>query len=147
MYFINLDKLKIEKDYKFQTFTIELENINTEDSVWINKQKIKEECNKLLLNKPAISVNYNFIINNKDINDENFISLTNLIVSCFFECIITANGRPRERRLDVPKKLQNAHASQGLLKRAVNFQTTIDNFNLTIDCDDFHYILISDKGE
>lgn len=146
MYFINLDKLKIEKDYKFQTFTIELENINIEDSVWINKQKIKEECNKLLLNKPAIAVNYNFTID-KDINEESFIGLTNLIVSCFFECIITANGRHRERRLDVPEKLQCAHASQGLLKRAVNFQTTIDNFNLTIDCGDFHYILISDKGE
>lgn len=61
------------------------------------------------------------------------MGLARTITALFFDSICTDERREREARLDVPDDLAaSVHMSLGALKDAINYKTTIDNFNLVI---------------
>ena len=144
MLFIDLNKLKIIKEFNFLNYQGYIK-LNKEDSMLKNTAIIKEVCTKLCEEKPAIGACYRIELDVNDATEEDFIGLVNLTTAVFFECFVKTGGRSRERRLDIPEKLTCAHISAGLLKRAVNTKTVTDVFNLVIDCGDFHYIMLDTK--
>ena len=145
MLFIDLKKLKIEKEFRYEQFAIEVPVDITNAAAKI-KAQAKEACKKLFKDKPAIAAQYHIeILPRQKVTEDDFISLVNIFVIAFFENLITTGGRPRERRLDVPEQLSCAHISMGLLKRAINTKTVTDVFNLTINCKHYCYMLIDTK--
>ena len=144
MLFVNLDKLKIDKEYNFQTFSIDID-WDTNVAAAKLKTQVQKACANLFITKPAIAANYVINVQTSNITEEDFIGIVNLCTFAFFESFVLTGGRPRERRLDVPEKLQCAHISAGLLKRAVNTITVTDVFNLEIKCGDFSYIMVDTK--
>ena len=147
MFFIDLDKLEIVESNDCSIVSEKIE-INTDDATTIIASKAREICDKLLnknkWNKPVI---FNVILDSAKMNQEDFVSTVNIFNAVFFEKIVIHKGRKRERRLDVPKNLFSIHISAGLLKKAINNQTKVDKFNLTIRCNDLCYYMIDEKGE
>lgn len=84
-----------------------------------------------------------------EIEEEEFETAVNVILAAFFEMMIdTKLGRPRERRLDVPENLKKeVNCNMSLLKRAINYKTIIDRFQLTIGCRSLRYILVGGYDE
>lgn len=94
---------------------------------------------------------YNFVFDMcSNINEEEFETVVNVILAAFFE-IITGQlrfGRNRERRLDVPEELKTSvNCSMSLLKRAINYRTVVDKFQLVVNCGEFHYVLVGEDYE
>lgn len=146
MFFIDLDKLEIAKAKKFTTITEEIEVDLNQSAVFVASQS-REICDKFFSNKQTEPINYNLIITNKTIGEEDFIAIVNVFNAVFFEKLLTNGGRKRERRLDVPANFYDVHISAGLLKKAINTQTKVDKFNLTISCNNLHYHMVDTKGE
>lgn len=146
MLFIDLEKLKIVKEFNYKTFEIEMKfGINDAAA------KIKAEAKKIAaqLLTQHVSVAAKYVINvytNTVPFAEDVVSYVNIITAAFFEEFVLTGGRPRERRLDIPQEFQCAHISAGLLKRAINTKTVTDVFNLEINVNNlFHYTLVDKK--
>lgn len=146
MLFIDLEKLKIVKEFNYQTFETEM-SFGVNDAAAKIKAEAKKVASKLLAQHASVAAKY--VINvrtDKVPYSEDIVSYVNIITAAFFEEFVLTGGRPRERRLDVPQEFQCAHISAGLLKRAVNTRTVADVFNLEINVNDiFHYILVDKK--
>lgn len=85
-----------------------------------------------------------------EIEEEEFETAVNVILAAFFERLVgkTGIGRPRERRLDVPENLKReVNCNMSLLKRAINYKTAVDRFQLTIGCRSLQYILVGGYDE
>ena len=147
MFFINLDKLEIIANNNCSIVS-EKVAIDINDSATVIASKARDICDKLLnknkWNKPVV---FNIIIDSKQMEKEEFVTIVNVFNAVFFEKIIVHKGRKRERRLDIPKSFFPVHISVGLLKKAINYQTKVDKFNLTIRCNDLCYYMIDEKGE
>lgn len=154
MYFIDLNKLKIEKMYHYQTFSIDIDlDLNLSAATIL--ADLKNQLPQLFAEKPAIAalyqINLRFNTNDASIDGETFETLVNIVNAAFFSLFTTADGRKRERRLDVPERLKAAHINLSTLKKAVNYATFTDMFNIEINGGDFTYILVDsnkmDEGE
>lgn len=146
MLFIDLEKLKIVKEFNYQTFETEM-NLGVNDAAAKIKVEAKKVAAKLLTQHASVAAKY--VINvhtDEDPSEEDIISYVNIITAAFFEEFVLTGGRPRERRLDIPQDFQCAHISAGLLKRAINTKTITDVFNLEINVNNlFHYTLVDKK--
>lgn len=150
MLFLNLDKLKIHKSYRHQTFTVEINEPGLVTGA-IGHMKVAAEnaLHESFDVLPAIDALYEITIcGDGEANDEEidgFLSATTIITRAFFSRILIKEGRARERRLDVPENLKVMNANMSIIKEAVNSKTLIDNFNLHIVYKDLHYWLIDTK--
>ena len=147
MFFIDLDKLEIKESNNCSIVSEKIE-VDVDDATTIIASKARDICDKLLnknkWNKPVV---FNIIIDSEPMEKEDFITIVNVFNAVFFEKIIVYKGRKRERRLDIPKNFFPVHISAGLLKKAINYQTKVDKFNLTIRYNDLCYYMIDEKGE
>lgn len=80
------------------------------------------------------------------IDEQDFISLINLATFTFFQVLVQVRGRKREHRLDVPASLSKLHISASTLKRAVNYQTLNNIFNLEIQCKGYTYSMVDQEN-
>ena len=96
---------------------------------------------------------YNFAISVQkedysELNEEVFESAVSCALASFFDALVGKLGRPRARRLDVPEHLKrNINCNMSLLKRAINYQTVVNNFQLEIVGRGFMYNLVGDPNE
>ena len=146
MLFIDLKKLKIVKEFNYQTFETEMQ-FGINDAAAKIKAEAKKIAAQLLTQHASVAAKY--VINvYTDITPlaEDVVSYVNIITAAFFEEFVLTGGRPRERRLDIPQEFQCVHISAGLLKRAINTKTVTDIFNLEINVNNvFHYTLVDKK--
>lgn len=150
MLFVDLEKLKIVKDYRPETLETEL-NIGN----WSFKgmKAWLEDCFQNFFNGrdlSQLSMNYVFTINaepseDEEENTDNFLTFVNLLLGVFFQYFCLDAGRKREHRLDVPAKLYGVNCSRVVLKKAVNSLTVRDRFNITINWGDLHFVLVDSK--
>lgn len=141
MNILNLDAMKIEKADHLTCFEANLE-VNPHEPLCFLREHISADLRSFLSTvheEPAcLEIKLNSAA---EMGEDDFLSLTNTIVALFFTLIIKNLGRDRERRLDVPAKLTECHMSSGMLKKAINHQTQLNKFNLSICWKDYHYEL------
>lgn len=135
MRFLDLDKLQVIKEYNFSTLT---DTIKVSDNMPLSqvKELTKQMCQRLFYSN-FIKIETFFDIQlEADFSDnfeEQFESFINVFTATFFDFICTSGGRKRERRLDVPERLkEKVRVSTSALKKAINYQTLIDKFNLRV---------------
>ena len=135
MRFLDLDKLQVIKEYNFSTLA---ETIKVTDNMPMTQVKnlTRELCEKLFYSD-FIKIETFFDIqleaDFKDNFEEQFEAFINVFTATFFDFICTTGGRKRERRLDVPERLkEKVRVSTSALKKAINYQTLIDKFNLRV---------------
>ena len=157
MNFIDLEKLKITKEYNFVTIESDVQ-LDTADTVFVLKEKIRAALD-YKFDRTAIETLY--VINmttaapitDIDEADSFFTTVANVFSSVFLDmmCIQPHAGRKRERRLDVPEELKVASVNMSLLKKNVNMQTYCDRFNLVIEWQngdmDYHYTMVPQRGD
>ena len=159
MNFIDLEKLKIDRQYNFTTTELGL-TLSEADTIFVIKEKIRAELDYKMDSMTnavptlfLIDIETDKSIDNIDDADAFFTTAVNVIASVVLDslCVQPHKGRPRERRLDVPEKLKVAHVNMSLLKKCINMKTYCDRFNLIIkwknNNDDYHYGLVPQKGD
>ena len=146
------------KDLKVKTINSDEEIITKGTHIEISKDLSILELNSLIkyaaknlvadLDENKI---YNFAFDLLgEIEEEEFETAVNVILAAFFEMLVGKSGvgRPRERRLDVPENLKKeVNCNMSLLKKAINYKTVIDRFQLTIGCRSLQYILVGGYDE
>ena len=162
MYYINLNKLVIEKNYHSEQFNFNIdkdivsdEKVNLKDIYTafdnaFNNFSVpfssKELAAAFVVDiKPSADVNID-IDNESDVLSS-FLTVVNIGLARFFSHFITSSVRERELRLDVPDNLKQLKCSIGLLKNAINNKTLWDSFKLIINYGHFSYILADEKEE
>ena len=98
---------------------------------------------------------YNFAVDilttgQDELTEDDFESAVCCTLSMFFDALISklGVGRQRERRLDVPENLKkDVNCNMSLLKRAINYKTQVDKFQLTISSRGLQYILVGGYDE
>lgn len=147
MLFIDLNKLKIIKDFHFHIASAELD-FDVDKSVVAQSDSLIDTFKTLIVPSP-VAISYDLTIRGEgvatDEEAEDFLSAVNVISVIFFANMITEDGRQREHRLDVPEKLLPVKISKSIMKKAVNQKTINDVFNLTIRYKDLIYILCDEK--
>lgn len=148
MLFLDLNKLKIIKDYHYRTQAGAL-LLNIEAPLMAQSAKVIEFMQKIIV-PCGVPVLYDITISASEgiaTEDEadSFISVTNFLISIFFSNMIKPDGRRREHRFDVPQKLLAAKVNRSTLKKAVNQQTINDTFNIIFRYKDLIYILCDEK--
>ena len=145
------------KDLKVKTINLDEEIITKGTHIDVPKDLSISTLSSLI--KPAVKnlvadLNENKIYNFAfdllgEIEEEEFESAVNVILAAFFEMMISSKlGRARERRLDVPENLKKeVNCNMSLLKRAINYKTVVDRFQLTIGCRSLQYILVGGYDE
>ena len=144
MKIINLDSLKIKKVKKFRTETIVIDNVNLERNLMDTYDYITKEIKKSiddlsLKTKPTLfQITVKFNAAKPDALDD-IRSLTNIVLSCFNNVIITPNFREREHRfgLSLLPEFQEINDSLLHIMKMINHKTLIDNFNVLICFEDF----------
>jgi len=152
MYFVDLKNLDIKKEFHFETFTYNVPDI-TELSVAKTRTILDDAIIELIsLAKEShkdTPVNFEIIIDGQGPalpeDAENFLSVINVGSVELLRLLCTENGRPREYHLDVPEKLKVAKVSLSSLKKAINFDTYLNQFNLTIKYKDLVYVMFDEK--
>lgn len=155
--YLDLEKLEISE------VSSEEEIISKGVCVTVNEDEVisrmfsllKDAAQKLLADVSADRIyNFNITILDQDykgLGEEDFESAVNCALSCFFEEMIggrLGSGREREYRLDVPENLKTeVNCNMGLLKRAINYKTKLDRFQLTISSRMLQYILVGGYDE
>lgn len=114
---------------------------------------LKPHCDLMrqgLTSRDAAKVHsFTFELRSSDgvIDADEFESFVNVCLSWFFAAFVEMTPRAREKRLDVPENLkQDVNCSLSLLKRAINYTTPIDKFNITIRCDDLRFELVGEEN-
>ena len=148
MLFIDLNKLKIIKEFNYKTQASEI-NLSFKDSFMSQSKMVVDYMQQLII-PSGLAISYDITINSNggvasDEETEEFISIVNFLISVFFANMIQEDGRKREHRFDVPEKLQPVKVSRSIMKKAVNQKTINDIFNLTIHYKDLTYILCDEK--
>ena len=151
MLFVDLVNFKIKKEFQFQNIGILVslpENFTLQDV----KNAVDAQLPKFFELKPAIGCNYEIFIKTADgeasATEEqarDFLSIVNVATACFFAQFVEKEGRKRERRLDVPDNLKALKVNMTLLKRAINYQTKADLFNLMIHYKDLTFVMCDEK--
>lgn len=130
-----ITQLKIEKDFSLK-------------SLYDRAEKTIHNRFKDLSNKVYNFIFYINYFDDKNLDEADFETAVNVILTAFFKQITTDKGRPRERRLDVPENLKiEVNCSLGLIKEAINHQTLTDRFQLEIRSGNLRYILVGDPNE
>lgn len=148
MLFLDLNKLKIIKDYNYETRAGEIV-VNIDEPLMAQSEPLVRYFQNFI--QPCgISVLYDITIDADETpatedEAEDFVSVTNFLVGIFFANMIKEEGRKREHRFDVPQKLLAAKINRSTLKKAVNQQTINNVFNLIIRYKDLTYILCDEK--
>lgn len=148
MLFVDLEKLKIIKDFHYETVTREF-SFNIDAPLMAQSDPLIEMFEKMI--KPCgIPVLYDITIKADestatDEETESFISVTNFLVGLFFAGMIKSDGRKREHRFDVPERLQAVKVNRSAMKKAINQQTINDRFNFVIHYKDLTYVLCDEK--
>ena len=78
---------------------------------------------------------FNFTIKD-DVNEEDFLILTNLIITHLISKIATSERREREYRLGVPTTLSDLNLNVVNIKRLINYKCRVNKFNLHIETAD-----------
>lgn len=121
------------------------ENMNINEIMDISEEAVK---NLLADLNPDKIYNFAFDLISEELPEEVFETVVNILVAAFFQGMRIDEGRPRERRLDVPDNLKGCvHCSLGLLKNAINYRTLVDKFQLEIISRGLVYILVGDYDE
>lgn len=114
---------------------------------------LKPHCDLMrqgLTSRDAAKVHsFTFELRSSDgvIDADEFESFVNVCLSWFFAAFVEMTPRAREKRLDVPENLkQGVNCSLSLLKRAINYTTPIDKFNITIRCGDLRFELVGEEN-
>lgn len=114
---------------------------------------LKPHCDLMrqgLTSRDAAKVHsFTFELRSSDgvIDADEFESFVNVCLSWFFAAFVEMTPRAREKRLDVPENLkQGVNCSLSLLKRAINYTTPIDKFNITIGCGDLRFELVGEEN-
>lgn len=114
---------------------------------------LKPHCDLMrqgLTSRDAAKVHsFTFELRSSDgiIDADEFESFVNVCLSWFFAAFVEMTPREREKRLDVPENLkQDVNCSLSLLKRAINYTTPIDKFNITIRCGDLRFELVGEEN-
>ena len=157
MQYVNLNTLKIERttpDDKVMHF---LQVVDYDDLKSMVEQfpAMRAAVKNAFagIDRPTRPHCFHFLLESKEpFTFETFESAVNLILTAFFEELTGRSGvgRPRERRLDVPEELKVVNCSMSLMKRAVNYKTIIDKFQVQIDGNDedgFRFILVGGYDE
>lgn len=153
--YLNLEKLEINEVSSNE------EIISKGTCVMMIENEVVSKMNSLL--KDAVKnlladVNpdkiYNFNITvltpeYQGLSEEDFESAVNCALSAFFNEMVNGKlGREREYRLDIPENLKTeVNCSMGLVKRAINYKTKLDRFQLTISSRTLQYILVGGYDE
>ncbi len=150
MYLVNLEKMQIDKAGNADIFNYEIDWQSIESSpLSLQKEAIKNAISDLVNHPSTYPAFYDITFvdprDDTDEDDDLFLSIVNVTLAVFFELMCTDKGRPRERRLDVPSKLQCLKCSRSLIKRAVNHKTIRDSFNLHICYKDYEYYLCDER--
>ena len=137
----------------FEKMVIEDSPTITMASCKISAQKpLKEQVENFINNNPYkqdINIVFELEDEQEDFNEEDFLSTVNRILIYLFEAITDkSKGRKREYRLDVPASFFEVNVSRGMLKRAVNYQTSLNRFNVIVQSglSDLFYTMLS-KGD
>lgn len=125
-------------------------NISQDSSISTLNLLIKDAVKNLVADLDCNKI-YNFAFDVLgDVGEEEFESVAHIILSAFFDVLIgkSGEGRPRERRLDVPDNLKaEVNCNMSLLKRAINYKIAVDRFQLTIGCRSLQYVLVGGYDE
>ena len=151
MLFVDLVNFKIKKEFQFQNIGI-LVSLPEKFTLQDVKNAVDAQLPKFFELKPAIGCNYEIFIKTTDgeasATEEqarDFLSIVNVATACFFAQFVEKEGRKRERRLDVPDNLKALKVNMTLLKRAINYQTKADLFNLMIHYKDLTFVMCDEK--
>ena len=151
MLFVDLVNFKIKKEFQFQNIGI-LVSLPEKFTLQDVKNAVDAQLPKFFELKPAIGCNYEIFIKTADgeasATEEqarDFLSIVNVATACFFAQFVEKEGRKRERRLDVPDNLKALKVNMTLLKRAINYQTKADLFNLMIHYKDLTFVMCDEK--
>ena len=145
-----LKTLTIEKTEPNDKIMVYLNYVPYDDSIsissqWLNtRDAVKKGFGEV--DRPTRPHNFQFELAAENIDEEAFESAVKLILAAFFEINKIEKGRPRERRLDVPENLKTLNCNMSLLKNAINYQATVDKFQIEIYCGDLRYILVGDDS-
>lgn len=150
MYFIDLNKIKITKDYVYKTYEYNLVIPDEEHSIKNIFTIIAELLNNKAAEFAALRDFPTAVIINLDANitdEEDFITFVNIINTAFFTAIIEGTPRKREYRLDVTDSLKGANCSLKMLKDAINKECRLNVFNYEVRHKDLVYQLVDEhKG-
>lgn len=142
MRFLNLETLKIQKEYNFNTIILNIEIPNTSISLKQIKEIIEgafQNAQEVIENNKSKYIAAHFIVYisypdcDLDSEIELFSTFVNVFLPVLFNALKEDAGRPRERRLDVPEKLKaKVRVSLGILKELINTATKYNLFNVSI---------------
>lgn len=144
MLFVDFEHLKIIKDFHFTTIEDEIQ-ISKDAAVFEAQRDARALCGRIV-RKDGLNVSYVINIKTDEPNEDFFLTMVNIVNAEFFKAMTTEDGWKREYRLDVPEKLRGLHINMSLIKKACNFKTVNNVFNLTIKCGDFVYYLCDEKN-
>ena len=148
MLFIDLNRIKIIKEYHYDTVSRNID-FDFERQPLLSKSDYLVNLFQEIIKPSSKAISYEIRINGdgeateREIDE--FLSTVNMIIMIFFANMIKDEGRKREHRLDVPEKLMPVKVSRIALKKAVNQKTVNDIFNLTIYYKDLIYKLCDEK--
>lgn len=147
MLFIDLTKLDVINLDNYESYETTV-NWDPNIAAAKNKAEVEKPIAELLSHNGMKPIKYIININTQKLMTvDDIIGCINILTAVFFDWFVLTGGRKRERRLDIPEKLQDAHISAGLLKRAINTSTVTDIFNLEINFNtgNVRYVLIDTK--
>ena len=151
MYLMNLDKLKIDKTGKADMFNYSIDWASIENEPLSFQYRAIKNAIEDFVNHPSAfpafyRIDFEDSREETDEDESIFQSIVNVTLAVFFELMCYSNqGRPRERRLDVPDKLKCIKCSMSLIKRAINHKTVRDSFNLCICYKGYEYYLCDER--
>lgn len=157
MQYVNLNTLKIERTTPNDKVMHFLQVVDYDDLKSMVEQfpAMRAAVKNAFagIDRPTRPHCFHFLLESKEpFTFETFESAVNVVLTAFFEELTGRSGvgRPRERRLDVPEELKVVNCSMSLMKRAVNYKTVIDKFQVQIDGNDedgFRFILVGGYDE
>lgn len=152
--YIDLKDLKIKQIETDEEIITKGSNVTLKgNSSLVELASTLEVAVKNLVNDLNPDKIYNFAFDvlttqNEELSEEDFETVVNLVVSAFFRHLKVNLGRQRERRLDVPENLKTGvNCNLSLIKNAINYQTLVDRFQLTVHNRALQYVLVGGYGE
>ena len=152
--YIDLKDLKIKQIETDEEIITKGSNVTLKgNSSLVELASTLEVAVKNLVNDLNPDKIYNFAFDilttqGEELSEEEFETVVNLVVSAFFRHLKVNLGRQRERRLDVPEYIRTqVNCNLSLVKNAINYQTLVDRFQLTIYSRALQYILVGDYDE
>ena len=146
MEFINLNELKVTKEFNYTTIDMSLEITDLDMLV---PGAVKEAL--LAFFSPLDEIKGEFIYYRINLIGEiadpgEFLHYVNLINAVFFlKFTDKTKRRDKEYRLDAPEKLRKVHLGRNILKDCANYCTKCNVFNLEINAGEYKFIACDGK--